>query len=338
MRPLATERVAGILILLSQGLSTRKAAIIANVSHQTVYRIRCEKGQEIAKPKAGRPPVLTSRNKRSLVRNAISGSMGEAVTLWRNISNITGLMCSYSTVRNALKDEGLIAVNKKKKPKLRLRHIKLRLEFAKKYQNWTEEDWGRVIFSDETKINILGSNGRKWVWKRPRQMISPKEVIPTLKFGGGNLMMWGCISCEGVGHACRIDGDMNAELYTQILQGELLESIDYFGRKVENIIFQQDNDPKHTSRLAYKWFNSASMEVLDWPAQSPDLNPIENLWSYLKRKLASYDTPADSIHQLWLRVEKEWEMIPIELCKTLINSMPCRIQAVLKSKGRYTKY
>lgn len=151
-------------------------------------------------------------------------------------------------------------------------------------------------------------------------------------------MIWGCISPSGVGHACRIDGDMNAELYVQILQGELLWSIDYFGREVKDIIFQQDNDPKHTSRLAYRWFNSASIEVLDWPAQSPDLNPIENLWSCLKRKMASYDAPAESIHQLWLRVEEEWENIPSELCKTLINSMPSRVQAVLKSKGGYTKY
>jgi len=116
MRALTTEKVAQILILISQGLSTRKAAIIASVSHQTVHRIRCKEGQDIVKPKPGRPPVLTSRNKRLLVRNVISGRMDEAVTLWKNISNITGFMCSYSTVRNALKDEGLIAVIKKRNP------------------------------------------------------------------------------------------------------------------------------------------------------------------------------------------------------------------------------
>jgi hypothetical protein len=221
---------------------------------------------------------------------------------------------------------------------LKPKHIRKRLEFAQKFQHWTEADWGRVIFSDETKINRLGSDGRKWVWKRPRQIITPRDVAPTLKFGGGNLMLWGCISSSGVGHACRIDGQMNAELYTEILQGELLQSIEYFGRDVKDIIFQQDNDPKHTSRLASRWFESTSMELLDWPAQSPDLNPIENVWNYLKRKLDNYDAPADSIYQLWLRIEKEWEGIPTEYCRTLIDSMPSRVNAVLRSKGGYSKY
>ena len=85
-------------------------------------------------------------------------------------------------------------------------------------------------------------------------------------------MLLGCISSSGVGHACRVDGQMNAELYTEILQSELLQSIEYFGRHVKDIIFQQDNDPKHTSRLAGRWFESTSMELLDWPAQSLDLN------------------------------------------------------------------
>jgi hypothetical protein len=338
MRALTTDKQAHISNLLSQGLSTRKTAVIANVSHQTVHRIRHKEREDMPISKPGRPPVLASRDKRLLVRYIISGKMDAAVTLWKNICNITGRMCSYSTIRNALKGEGLIAVTKKKKPMLKPRHIKQRLEFARKHEHWTEADWGRVIFSDESKINRFGSDGRKWVWKRPAQMITTREVMPTLKFGGGNLMLWGCISISGVGHACRIDGQMNGELYTQILQGELLQSIDYFGREVKDIIFQQDNDPKHTSKLANRWFNSTSMEVLDWPAQSPDLNPIENIWGYLKRRMASYDTPADSIHQLWLRVEKEWENIPAELCKILINSMTSRVQAVLKSKGRYTKY
>ena len=81
-----------------------------------------------------------------------------------------------------------------------------------------------------------------------------------------------------------------------------------------------------------------NVEVLQWPAQSPDLNPIEHLWHYLKQQLATYETDPTSMHELWERVEVEWEKIPANVCNDLICSMPMRIAALLKAKGYYTKY
>ena len=80
------------------------------------------------------------------------------------------------------------------------------------------------------------------------------------------------------------------------------------------------------------------MEVLVWPAQSPDLNPIEHLWEYLKRRLAEYETPPKGILELWERVQAEWEKIEASVCQGLVESMPRRVEAVLKAKGGYTKY
>ena len=151
-------------------------------------------------------------------------------------------------------------------------------------------------------------------------------------------MIWGCMMWDGVGYACRIEGKMDAELYTQIIEDELVNSLEYYGLKVDDIIFQQDNNPKHTSKKARKWFEDHDMNVMKWPPQSPDLNPIEHLWGHLKRRLSAYPEPPKGILELWERAQKEWEEIGKEVCQNLIESMPNRIQAVLKAKGGYIKY
>ena len=212
------------------------------------------------------------------------------------------------------------------------------MDFAIAHRYWTVEDWKRVIWSDETKINRFGSDGRHWVWKKQGEALSDRLVDGTIKFGGGSLMMWGCFCWDGIGYACKIDGRMDAPLYCQILEDELLNSIEYYGLEKDHLIFQQDNDPKHTSKLAKQWFQDNEIEVLIWPAQSPDLNLIEHLLGILKRRLAAYEVALAGITELWDRVEGEWEKIEPSVGQNLIESMPRRMEAVIKAKGGYIKY
>jgi hypothetical protein len=148
------------------------------------------------------------------------------------------------------------AVVKKKRPLLTKCHNRReRLDFALSHQDWTVEDWKKVVWSDETKINRLGSDGRKWLWKKAGEGLSDRLVEGTKKFGSGSLMIWGCMLWDGVGYACKIDGTMDADLYVQILEDDLQASIKFYDKNAEDIIFQQDNDPKHTSKKAKAWFN-----------------------------------------------------------------------------------
>ena len=338
MKPISEETRNCIISLLDSGLSSRQIGAQLGVSHTTVHRVRADARSDAQKPPAGRPAKLTGVDKRRLVRMITTGKTDTAVQAVKELKDTVGMDISVNTVRRALKEVGLKASAKKKKPRLLPRHIRERMDFALRHQHWTVEDWKRIVWSDETKISRLGPDGRKWTWRIPQSELTARDVQGTVKFGGGSLMLLGCMTAEGVGYSCRIDGRMDAELYTRILGDELIRTLDYYGLDKGRIVFQQDNDPKHTSPAARIWFSDNSIQVLDWPPQSPDLNPIEYLWAHLKRKLAEYDTEPSGMIELWERVEIEWNKIPQQACVHFIESMPQRISSLLKAKGGHTKY
>lgn len=237
-----------------------------------------------------------------------------------------------------LKENGLHAAPKVKKPLLSQHHCQARLDFARRHQHWTLADWHKVIWSDETKINRFGSDGRVWCWKHTGEILSNRTTQATVKHGGGSLMVWGCMTAHGIGYMTKIEGNLDAELYCNILRDELMQTLKYYDLRADDIIFQQDNDPKHTSKKAKECFQELGLTVLEWPAQSPDLNPIEHLWDHLKRKLAAQPTQPTGMLDLWQRVEEEWEAIGQDVVINLIDSMPRRVEAVLKAKGGPTKY
>lgn len=338
MKAISTAQSNHILSLLDSGHSGHEISTLTGASTASISRLHSRYRPYLTKAPGGRPSKLSDTNIRHALRLISSGKAENAVQVTKALKDITNQPLSAQTVRNGLKDVGMKAVVKKKRPFLSKRHRKERMDFAISHKDWTVEDWKRVVWSDETKINRLGSDGKKWVWKKAGEKLSDRMVEGTLKFGGGSLMMWGCMLWEGVGYSCKIDGRMDGELYTHILEDELQDSIEFYGKTKDDIIFQQDNDPKHKCKKAKDWFEDHGYEVLLWPAQSPDLNPIEHLWSHLKRRLAEYEIPPRGILELWERVEKEWEKIGSEVCQNLIESMPRRVEAVLKAKGGYTKY
>lgn len=338
MHSLTPAQQQHIISLLNAGHSAKSIASSTGHGLATISRLRFKHCPHLKKSFGGHPKKLSPTNRRHAMHLITSRRAETAVDVAKSLRTIVDQPLSVDTVRRCLKEGGMKAVVKRKKPLLSARHKKERLDFALAHQYWTMDDWRRVVWSDETKINRLGSDGRKWAWKKAGEGLNDRLVQGTVKFGGGSVMVWGCMMWDGVGYATRIEGRMDGELYRSILDDELQRSIRYYGFSADDIIFQQDNDPKHTSKKVKDWFDEHGMNVLKWPAQSPDLNPIEHLWDHLKRKLGEYETAPSGILELWERIEKEWEAIPACECQKLIESMPRRVEKVIKAKGGYTKY
>ena len=157
-----------------------------------------------------------------------------------------------------------------------------------------------------------------------RQKIFPDHAVKQIvKHGGRSLRLWSCMTTRGVGDLKRVDGRRNAKDYITILHGDLYLSLERLGYLNHgNVILQHDNAPILKAKIVCIWILEQPFTILECPAQSPDLNPVEHIWAILKYRLNSYPTPPIAILQLWERVEETYKTIATEQCERLYASMP----------------
>ncbi|GFX54210.1 transposable element Tcb2 transposase [Trichonephila clavipes] len=206
------------------------------------------------------------------------------MTSAQNIANELLSPCNVSvsaqTVRNALHSAGLKARTPGRKPYISEVNRKRRLEFAMKYKNKPMDFWKKVIFSDESKFEIFTPTSIRKIWRKNKTALEHKNVLSTLKYGGEDVMVWGCVAHSGEGNLAFIDNKMNALAYIDVLRHNLLDSAKKLSME-NTFLFQKDNDPKHTAIVTKTWLLYHAPRRLETPPQSTDLNPIENLWMHL---------------------------------------------------------
>ncbi len=285
-------------------------------------------------PRSGRPRKLSPRKRRQLGSLVSKNKFSTCAELANSLNKThTNLNISKRAVLRELHNIQYVCKIPKSIPLLTDLHKQRRVEFAMKYQG---QNWNQVVFSDETTFQMF-QNTQKVFYKAGTQPPQKPMVKHPYK-----VHAWGAFSAKGQVGFLLFTGIMDGAFYREILNENLFENAKYvMGRRW---VFQQDNDPKHTARETKKLLSEKCPSLLDWPSNSPDLNPIENLWSILKRRVERevnklvVEKKSITVDIFIDVIKKEWEEIEPEILLNLVRSMPKRLEQIIEGNGNKLSY
>lgn len=326
--------------MLETGRSQRDTARTVGVSLSTVQRVLRryeETGSNLRRPGTGRTRYTTAREDRYLVNTMLRNRFLTGTELTNQFRRLGGSNPSAWTVRRRLAESNLKPLRPANGPKLERGHRISRLRYAQSHVNWSIEDWSKVMFSDESKFMLYKHDGRHRVYRRPGERFKQACIEEKVAYVGGSVLVWAGISSESRTELVIIEnGSLTSVRYVE----EILN--DHVGPFMVNLgedaIFMHDNARPHTGRIVNDYLQEMNITRMEWPARSPDINPIEHVWDELGRCVKQRNPPPITLRELKIALTEEWENIPQNRIRNLVYSMPNRVNAVMEARGGNTKY
>ena len=252
---------------------------------------------------------------------------------YEKLINIPSLNISVDTLRRTLASRGYNRRVALGRPDIKEKNLLERLTWARAHVNWTRDDWCRIIWTDETWVTP-GYHRKVRVTRRADEERHPDCLRPRRRKCGG-WMFWASFLGLEKGPSLFWEkewGWIDAEGYVSHI-APLMEGF-FRLRKDRNPIVMQDNAPGHSAKETIEYFEELGVCIMAWPVFSPDLNPIESVWNWMKDWIEEkygdqYMTPTI------LRgvVRDAWDAVPEDFLNGLIESMPARCQAVIDAQG-----
>ena len=319
------------LALVRCGIPVREVSAQLNVPRRTVYswlRRGCHKPDGKS---TGRPRGTSRRDDRLIIRIVHvdpSAPLSE-ISAETNITRTT----AWRRLREAEH------VSRKRPSKLHLtnRHKTLRLQWAMKHCHWRNQ-WSRIVWSDEAAVRLRFSDGRLRLWIKSGQKVPDRFFTSRRQEDGKKLLIWGAIWSDGRTSLHVMRENMNSERYIQVLEAHVYPISFSLGDPSSDWTLMDDNAPPHRSLATRAFKRTAGIRTLDWPARSPDLNPIEHVWSLLKRRVRRQLRPSDDLERLEFLIKEEWNHLDQQVIKNLICSMPSRVRTVIERRGEESGY
>lgn len=285
----------------------------------------------------GRQRCTTHAQDRCLVISASRNRHSNARKLQETFQRATGVLISDQTVRNRLHDAGFRARRPVICTPLSGNHRRARVHWCEEHLSWEEADWDPVLFTDESKFCLDFTDGRRRVWRRKNERYCDAAIVEHDRYGGGSVMVWGGISLQGRTDLHVIQrGTLNGMRYRDDILHPLVRP--YAGAVGSDFLLMDDNAPPHRARIVTEYLEQECIERMEWPARSPDLNPIEHVWDMLQVALSNQETAPQTLQELGNSLVQQWQRIPQDRLSHLIRSIPRRCQAVLDARGGHTRY
>ncbi|GFU80005.1 transposable element Tcb2 transposase [Trichonephila clavipes] len=261
--------------------------------------------------------------------------------LWKSFK--TTVMCSRrhggGRVRSTTpaEDRYIVLSAKRKRRTTAQQHRTARLQWCRQHHNWTEQDWACVLFSDESRFSLSSDCRRQLIWRESGTAYRPENIQEKDRYPTCSIMVWAGIMINGRTRLHVVaDGTMTGQRY---IDEVLLPHVRLFrGAVGDKFVFMDDNATCHRTLAVQDCLDSEGIQRLVWPARSPDLNPIENVWDALGRQVAGRNYPPTNKNTLTRALTEEWDKLPQQLLDNVVQSMVRRVECCITLHGGHIPY